>query len=95
VHVARSQSGDGARGEKPLPASMRPDRSKVMIEMGGPEGTNLVLHVDPGRPRAWRENVNVMKLVNAFLDTGNSVFVVTGDRRTMLTPPQEGEQTQA
>jgi hypothetical protein len=45
-----SQDGAAARGESPLPASMRPDRSKVMIEMGGPKGTNLVLHVDPGRP---------------------------------------------
>ena len=58
---------------------MRPDRSKVMIEMGGPKGTNLVLHVDPGRPMAWRENANIMNLVNACLSGGNTVFVVTGD----------------
>jgi hypothetical protein len=45
-----SQTGAAARGESPLPASMRPDRCKVMIEMGGPEGKSLVLHVDPGRP---------------------------------------------
>jgi len=80
------------RGENPLPASMRPDRSKVMIEMGGPEGTNLVLHVDPGRPRAWRENANIMTLVNAFLRGNQQVFVVTGDRRSMLTPPQEASK---
>jgi hypothetical protein len=54
-----------------------------------------VLQVNPGRPRAWRENANVMTLVNACLTGGNSVFVVTGDRRTMLSPPQESEQAQA
>lgn len=44
---------------------------------------------------AWREKANVMKLVNACLSGGHTVFVVTGDRRTMLTPPQEAEQAQA
>ena len=38
---------------------------------------------------AWRENANIMKLVNARLSGGNTVFVVTGDRRTMLTPQEE------
>ena len=90
-----SQTGAAARGESPLPASMRPDHSKVMIEMGGPKGTNLVLHVDPGRPMAWRENANIMKLVNAFLRGNQQVFVVTGDRRTLLSPPQESKQAQA
>ena len=40
-----SQSGAASRGEKALPASMRPNRCKVMIEMGGATGTSLVLHV--------------------------------------------------
>ena len=49
-----SQDGAEARGEQPLPASMRPDRSKVMIEMGGPKGTNLVLKVPPESPNGQR-----------------------------------------
>jgi hypothetical protein len=62
---------------------MRPDRSKVVMA-STKDGKSLVLHVDQARPDAYKAPV-FDGLINGMIKGGGRVFVVTGDKRRMIT----------
>jgi hypothetical protein len=72
-----------------LPISLRPDNSKVMMIMGGADGDDLVLHVDPGYPGIWRKDQQLMSIINRMLSAQKEVLIVCGEKRTLLSPDQE------
>jgi len=67
---------------EPLPESMRPDRSRVVLDTMT-DGSGLVAHVDPDRPDA-HESGPVGRLLAHALGSGLRVVVATGGRRTLL-----------
>jgi hypothetical protein len=62
---------------------MRPDKSKVVMASTS-DAKSLVLHVDPARPDAYRTPA-FDRLIDVMIEGGGRVFIVTGDKRTMIT----------
>ena len=75
-----------------FPESWRPDHSKLVFFPDG--GTrNVLLHVDPGTPDAWRREPYISWLRGRAaegLDMGGAVLVSVGGNTTLVLP--EGEQ---
>lgn len=61
---------------------MRPDKSKVVMTVTT-DSKNLVLHVDPSRPDAFRE-AGFERVTKNLLADGRKIFVVRGDQRLMI-----------
>jgi hypothetical protein len=68
----------------PLPDELRPDRSKVvMFEPATMPGV-LAMHVDPGRPDAWRQG-GVARIVKEYVGRGGEVRVIVGGAAYRVT----------
>ena len=67
---------------------LRPDRCKVIFDTGAVGYDHvLTLHVDPGRPDAWRTPV-ITELMKRWLNDDNArVVILTGDKRRMFMLP--------
>jgi hypothetical protein len=70
---------------EPMAEEMRPDRSKVIFDVGSGQYEHvLTLHVDPGRPDAW-EKPEVQQMIHRWLtDDQARVVVITGNKRRMF-----------
>lgn len=66
---------------------LRPDRCKVIFTMGN-DGATLIAHVDPAYPGAWRSDP-AATFIQRF-NRASEVFLVCGDRRSILTKGQTG-----
>ncbi len=67
------------------PDSLRPDKSKVIIAQS--RETNMVVHVDPGAPDAWRRPGAKM-LINKAIREGFEVIVKVGPNRIRIDQAQ-------
>lgn len=61
--------------------NLRPDKSKVVIAQS--RETNMVVHVDPGSPDAWRRPA-AKQLINKAIREGFEVFVKVGPDSTRI-----------
>lgn len=94
-----TQQSDKPDDMPEMPPELRPDRCKVIFDTGHEGAENaLFVHVDPGRPDAWKEPP-VMRLIDRWLtDDKARVVIITGNRRRMFAKKQmnqmRGLQTQ-
>ncbi len=75
------QSQRRPHGSQPMSPALRPDRCKVVMDLTT-DGKSLVLHVDPSRPDAWRDEP-VRSLVKRAL-AKSPVYVACGSSRKMI-----------
>ncbi|MEK7435432.1 MAG: hypothetical protein AAB150_00950 [Pseudomonadota bacterium] len=66
------------RGGRPLPAEMRPDKSRVVMGVTN-QGDDLVLYVNPDRRDAWRRGATG-KFVAEMRAKGFAVMVACEDQ---------------
>lgn len=66
-----------------FPEDLRPDRAGVVVAFNDDAGS-AVLHVDPDRPDAWRQEPG-SHLIPALLRVYERLFVVCGDERLVIT----------
>ncbi len=66
----------------------KPSRCKLIVVLE--EHTNsLVIHDDPARPHAWRQEphaAEIQRWADAGVDAGRKVIVWQGDRKIEITP---------
>lgn len=60
----------------------KPNRSKI-VATGDSNGLNVVLHLDPNYPLAYKET-RVQSLIYRLNNQSIKVIIVNGDKRTML-----------
>lgn len=79
----------------PLPGSLRPDRSRMMLYFSE-DRKSILGRCDPARPNAWQEVAvsNLLRLLSAkgtkiMFDNGRDYFAMDGPRarRAALSPP--------
>lgn len=71
------------RLDKPIPLELRPDKSHVVIGTTN-GGEEVVLHVTPDRPDAWRRQAFRAGVLDELLRRGISVYVSCGERLQRL-----------
>lgn len=76
--LASQRDAPGAMGP-----DLRPDRCHVVITADGDMGTNMLVHVDPAYPDAWR-NGPAAKLISGRAVTGGHAIVAVKNRRIMV-----------
>jgi hypothetical protein len=80
-----TQGDDKPDGMEAMPIEMRPERSKVIVDIGSGEFEHVItLHVDRSRPDAWRAPAYEQLIRRWLNDDAARVFVVCGTKRRLL-----------
>lgn len=69
----------------------KPDRSKIVITIGQ-NGNSMEFRCDPGSPTAWRAkdyHDEIIRIAEAAEPHDGSVYVIVGNRNTLITPTDE------